>query len=370
MISLSDIMNLKELDSMIKLKYVASKHHPTLPYRILNYTQKASGDYVWNNTTETCRGLIVDDDDNIVARPFRKFFNYSEIVASGKECLIPTDEKFTIFDKLDGCLGILFYTPSGKLDVATRGSLTSPQSEWAADYIRKNLSDKQMVDLRDMVCDYSDGRYRQKITLCFEIIYKGEKHIVNYGDKESVTLLAVLDNDTGSDLPLHPYDNFFETPETFDCDWKDVKTVFPRQNAEGFVIKFENGFRMKIKYDEFLNMQKIIKGLTPGKIFDAVSQRNLSSIVPYLSELDEETRLYVKSQIKELLNIYLDVEFDALLRYKDFDSDKEAAEYFKKQEMPSVLFCARKGQDYSKIIWKAVKNKIKERQTFEEETDF
>lgn len=369
MIKLQNLIDLDELDDMIKRGYVSSRHHPTLPYRILNYTKDAAADYVWNNTTETCRGLIVDDDDNVIARPFRKFYNYSELIATGRESDIPTDEKFTIYDKLDGCLGILFYTPDGELEVSTRGSMTSPQSDWAAEYLRNTLSTEQKSALRDMICERVGDKYMQKVTLCFEIIYKGERHVVNYNGEESVTLLAVLNNETGKDLPLDSYTSFFKTPMTFNCDWEDVKKVFPRKNAEGFVVKFENGFRMKIKYEEFLNAQKIVHGLTFKRMFKAISNKDLLSIVPYISSLEEETILYVKSQLKELVDAYFDIEFDTLLEYENFDDEREAAEHFKTKKDPAVLFCARKGQDYSKLIWKRVKSRFKEKEMFAEDEE-
>ena len=360
---LKDLLDLKELECNVEKGYVLVRHHPSLPYRILNYTKQAAEDCAWNNVTETCRGLIVDDNDVVIARPFRKFYNYSEIVAKGEESIIP-DEKFTIYDKLDGCLGILFVTPDGKLDIATRGSMTSSQSEWAAEFLNKSLTADEIRELRDMICVDSDGVWMQNKTLCFEIIYNGERHVVDYGGREFLTLLAVIDNETGKDLSLDPFKKFFNTPDTFDCDWSNVRTKFPRSNAEGFVIKFESGFRMKIKYDEFLNAQRIIHGLTFRRIFDAVKNGKLSEIIPHLSRLEEETVLYIKEQMREIIDTYFDTEFDALLEYKDFETDKEAAEYFKTRKEPSVLFCVRKNQDYSNIIWKRTKEKLKEKKTF------
>ena len=46
--------------------------------RILNYTAKATYSRHWNEATIACRGLILDDADGVVARPFPKFFGPSE----------------------------------------------------------------------------------------------------------------------------------------------------------------------------------------------------------------------------------------------------------------------------------------------------
>ncbi|GIH79629.1 hypothetical protein [Planobispora longispora] len=49
---------------------VREQAHPELPLRILNYTEKAQAERAWNEVTLACRGLIVDDDGRVVARPF------------------------------------------------------------------------------------------------------------------------------------------------------------------------------------------------------------------------------------------------------------------------------------------------------------
>ena len=75
--------------------------HPTLPLTIWNYSEKVQYEGLWNDITLMCRGLVTDDEGNIVARPFKKFFNLDE----GKHT--PTSE-FDVYMKLDGSLGILF----------------------------------------------------------------------------------------------------------------------------------------------------------------------------------------------------------------------------------------------------------------------
>ena len=94
--------------------------HPTLPLSIWNYSEKVQYDSLWDDITLSCRGLVTDDNGNVVARPFRKFFNIEE----GKHT--PT-EQFQVFEKMDGSLGILFFY-GDKWVFASRGSFTSDQA--------------------------------------------------------------------------------------------------------------------------------------------------------------------------------------------------------------------------------------------------
>ena len=70
------------IEKMIDDGCISRQKHPLASLYILNYNKKANFNKVWNRATKMCRGLIVDEDRNIVARPFEKFFNYEEIAVS------------------------------------------------------------------------------------------------------------------------------------------------------------------------------------------------------------------------------------------------------------------------------------------------
>jgi RNA ligase len=53
--------------------------HPTLPLTIWNYSESVQYEKKWDEITLSCRGLVTDNDGNVVARPFSKFFNYEEL---------------------------------------------------------------------------------------------------------------------------------------------------------------------------------------------------------------------------------------------------------------------------------------------------
>ena len=53
--------------------YVRRQEHPEYPLAILNYTEKAAYEGVWDTVTLTCRGLIYNTDTlEIAARPFAR----------------------------------------------------------------------------------------------------------------------------------------------------------------------------------------------------------------------------------------------------------------------------------------------------------
>ena len=54
------------LNKMVEAGYVNVTKHPTLPLYIYNYSKECQAKHVWNDVTETCRGLIVDSNQNII----------------------------------------------------------------------------------------------------------------------------------------------------------------------------------------------------------------------------------------------------------------------------------------------------------------
>src|SRR5437667_215953 len=105
MVALDDLLDSGELRKAIADGHVQTQTHPRLPLVIYNYTKKAQYENVWTEVTCTCRGLIVDTTTGqVIARPFRKFFNYGQ---PGAPALGLHDPAVTT-DKADGSLGILY----------------------------------------------------------------------------------------------------------------------------------------------------------------------------------------------------------------------------------------------------------------------
>ena len=72
------IMDLKLLHKYESEGLLFSQKHPSLPLTIWNYSDKVQYEGLWDETLLQCRGLVTDDEGNVVARPFKKFFNMEE----------------------------------------------------------------------------------------------------------------------------------------------------------------------------------------------------------------------------------------------------------------------------------------------------
>lgn len=364
------------LDEMIAKRYVNVQTLPEYGYKIYNYSKLCTIDHVWNDVTETCRGIITDKDDNIIARPFRKFYNYEEIEQKN---IIP-DLPFKIYDKRDGSLGILYWTEEGIPMIATRGSFTSDQASFATNLLRKILSTKKdgfenpLNNLMEFVTmNRLDNGFELKnirYTLLFEIIYPNDRHVVNYGAEESITLLAIIDNETGGELPPEILSPIFDVVKEYDVkDWKKIRDMYDGDNAEGFVVKFENNFRMKLKYEQWFRKNALMVGLSRRKVLEFIVNKDLKGLTSIVNQLNEENKIYYKNIVLELEHMYNEMEYDAICEYKEFNTDKEAAFYFNTCKHRAILFALRKGKDYSDIIWKKIKEMVKDVQNNDNDED-
>ena len=152
-------LNKQTLDQYVEDGWLIKQTHPRLPLTIYNYSRATQYEERWDEITLQCRGLIVDDKGNVVARPFKKFFNIEEAKHTATE-------DYTVYEKLDGSLIILFFY-AGNWLFASRGSFISDQAIMA-----KKISKKYRLALLDDKDLYEViKQHPHDLTYLFEIIY-------------------------------------------------------------------------------------------------------------------------------------------------------------------------------------------------------
>ncbi len=227
-------------------------------YSYVNYCK------TWNNITLNSRGIILNKKTGeVVALPFRKFFNVNQ-TEDTQEKDLPWKDGFRIFRKEDGWLGIL-YRYNGQYRIATRGSFKSTGAIWATEFLKR-------YDLEGLP---------DEVTLLYELICPETKIVVNYGDTEDLILLAAYNRFTGEEYPWEQVEEWskkfgFTLAESYTQDWLgycrgQIKTV-PGDELEGYVIRFNNGLRVKIKSEDYFRLSHLLSGLTPLNIWGEMKE--------------------------------------------------------------------------------------------------
>lgn len=246
-------MENKKVDKALFDSYVSEfgitvqKHPDTNLYIYGYYTGPYANNIVWDEVNINCRGLIISDDGTIVARSFTKFFTFEKYtnnntVLLDNGTLINIDDQGSrkIYDKPDGSLAILYWIDD-KPFLATQRSFTSIKAKKATEilYTKYNHCFKFLKKDR---------------TYLFEAIYPESQVIVNYGKSEDLILIGIIDNLTGNDLPLENIG--FPVVEDMTEKLSNISGLDELQklnltNKEGFVILYESGLRLKIKFNWF-----------------------------------------------------------------------------------------------------------------------
>lgn len=290
-------------------KLVKCQKHPIRDLYIWNYTEIVQMHGPWDDITNLTRGLITDKDGNIKGRSFRKFHNYHE----GKH--IPTD-KYTIYEKMDGSLGILFWHEDAWI-LCSRGSFVSDQA----------MVGKYILDSK-----YSTFFLNKNVSYSFEIIYPENRIVVDYKDKEELIFLAAFDNESG--IEVDEFNSIkmcgFPCAKTFDFSMSpDYLSNLNWDNSEGFVIRYDNGERAKIKFQDYLNLHRKVTNLNALHVWEWFKDERI--LEECIEDIPDEFYKWVEEKWLDYQTKYNEIYNQCISEYNDIiASTSTRAEFAKK----------------------------------------
>jgi len=338
------VFDIDILNDYIEKGLVVKNDHPTLPLSIYNYSRTTQYEGKWDNITKSCRGLILDREGNVVAKSFDKFFNLEE--HNPEE--IPNEE-FEVYEKLDGSLGILFWY-QGKWILASKGSFISDQA----------IKGKNILNSKYNVEPIPKG-----YTTLVEIIYPENRIVCSYGNDEVLVVLSMVSNASGKELD---YDSLLKINEETGLpvikkydgiqDYKTLKTLISK-DREGYVVRFRNGFRIKIKGDEYVRLHRILTGFSNVDIWEYLKDKK--DLSEFLDKVPDEFDVWVRNTVNELNSQFNGIEkeyqwiFKVTKRVEGIEDRKIFAEYAIRYKHPSILFSMLDNKNYDEIIWKLIR---------------
>lgn len=342
---------LKKIDWDLLREYIANNlimanKHPEYDIWILNYSPKAQSKRFWDEYTMSCRGMVIDADGNILARPFQKFKNYEEHDPNE----IDLNKPFEIYEKLDGSLIIAFYYEvKRKWELCSRGSFIS----------------EQCLEARNLIGNKTE-KLEKGYTYLFEVIYPENRIVVNYGDRRELVLLGKVHTPTGEEVSHTElkidYSDLFTVVELFDMgeitDLNQLKEL-DEENQEGFVIRFADGFRVKVKFSEYVRLHGILTNVSNLTVWEHL--KNGYDFDELLDRVPDEFYDWLKKTVNVLQVRYNDIERLALKEFiriyhvNEITERSLFAEQAKLSEYRSILFKLYDKRSYSDIIWKSIR---------------
>lgn len=296
--------NLNEFEKLVESGHV--RKVTNAPLVLYNYTEKATFDRAWDTKyTRDARGIIFEAaTGKLIAKPFPKFFNLGEQPET--MLLNLPNEAYCVTEKLDGSLGIIYYYDN-EWQVATRGSFSSPQA----------------IKAKEMLNKYRTETFTPGCTYLVEIIYPDNKIVVSY-DKEELVMIGAYYHD-GVEMPRAAvvvsaaYANMPASKQyAYTIDEMVTLQHMLDKDQEGFVVRFDQGLRIKIKGKEYLRIHKLISELSPIAFWESMD----SGIVnrEYMQHLPEEFRSEFEPIVNHLEDQYAVIKQEIMAEIKTLPS--------------------------------------------------
>ena len=295
-------------------------------FLVWDYTQKTQARKHWTPETRMCRGLVTTHEGEIVSRPFAKFFNL------GETPLPPGQPR--ILEKLDGSL-IVVSQYAGVRVVSSRAAMHNPHTRAAEELLGEWMPD-------------------EGLTYCFELIHPDMRIVCNYGERRELVLTAVLDTETGDDVPVFAHE-WPHLVTQYDLAWPFTPDDYYAENREGFVLHWPTeGVRVKVKFAEYVRLHGLMTGLSPRRLWEML--RDGQSTEALYENVPDEFHTWVRGVEIELWTQYRAIEALAHVfhdQYKHLPR-KEYAQMVKGSSYATVMFRLYDGQDITRSIWKLV----------------
>jgi len=252
-----------------------------------------------------CRGITFDSSNgNILRRPFNKFFNLAEKNETQIHNL-DFSKPHKRYTKLDGS----FITPfeiqenSGIICYGTKMGRTAV-SEIAEEYVKKNVNYQE----------FSKWCIKNKLSPTYELTSPRQRIVINY-PVESLTLLAVREMHSGVYIDiesLHEITKFdipiVEAHDQIDDPKEFLQSLNNMKGIEGFVIAWENGYRIKMKTSEYcmfhktkdqINLEKNIVNMIVNNTLDDTKGFMLKEDLQSVEEFENKFNIGISETVKK-----------------------------------------------------------------------
>lgn len=246
--------NIKQLNQYVVQTDICCEQHPSADLFLYGYLSIFSdAKRIWDDVNVHCRGLIVDSSGKVIEHPFVKFWMFKQYL-SAKDVLMNENKifripdcPFRILEKIDGTM-VMLYWVEDKPYLATQRSFTNPKAKKATEILYKKYG-------------HTFSKFNRNYTYVFEAVYPEIKVLIDYGNLSDLFLIGIVDKKNGQLLPLEdigfPMAHDYSLEYGHFHNFNDLMAL-DLPNKEGFVIQYENGALIKVKFPWYLQAHRIL----------------------------------------------------------------------------------------------------------------
>lgn len=328
---------------------------------IFCYSPKTQFEQNWTPLTLAMRGMILGKEGEVIGQCLPKFFNLDEIEES-KQVNLPQNSGYEIFQKLDGSYISSFWNPyEMRWQHASKFSFDNEYIDAAYNFlpdIRFRAMDfHSPIDIKNF-CLASEIRFNEdpmrRVTGCEPGIYPITCWRKNTDSVEEMPFYTTkLFADKLELSPVHKYSLEEATLEG------KLASFRGEEDTEGYVVKYDNGFRVKLKTLWYFQLNKALENFeNPLKARESAKAYldTWEGSLEWLSHLPDEMYEEAKGWARVVINDYNDKvkEVDNLF-IDNYSMDRKTFA-LRVKELPEApfLFAKYTGKDYKQMIWEKI----------------
>jgi RNA ligase len=260
-------------------------------YIVVNYSVAFEETFQWDDNDlvgsairRECRGLIFNQNKDLISRPYSKFFNVGEKEETQIH-EINFHEHHCILEKLDGSMVRPIPTADGFL-LATRAGVTDVSMN-AQEFIANKPNYSTFINL----C------ISQETTPIFEWCSRKNRIVIDYPEDQLI-LTGIRYNNTGAYVEYEsmkrsasyldiPFVKSFASGNVFDEE--QLNSIRKWDDGEGVVLRFDSGHMVKIKADDYVLRHKTKEQIGLEKnVLQIILNDAVDDLVPLLTPEDAE----------------------------------------------------------------------------------
>lgn len=285
-------MDLEELKQLVADGYVRVSKHPTIPLYIYNYTSLTEFEENWTDITRKCRGLVLDENGNIIINCIPKFFNQEQKFAAKLGSDLEITEKndgYMIQIQRNEYLGL-----EDDMLVTSRGSFDNQYVDKAKEFIKGH--EREFEPDYTYICE-----------LCCN--FSGDEGIIVTKHPIPKLVCFAMINDEGEEIPLEDLPSCLERVKSFTSD---EMSEYLNKEVEGVVLKDQNNNRVKVKTEWFLERHRIISDCTEKRAWEVcrnytdIAELNLPDELLDKMEMWCDNQYFAHDQVLKIVEHYVD----------------------------------------------------------------
>ena len=231
-----------------------------------------------------CRGILFYPDGRIMSRRLHKFFNVNERDETAAHT-IDLSRPHVILEKLDGSMITPVFTAAG-IRWGTKMGITEVSMQ-AEEFVARKPQYEEFARL----CE-QDG-----LTPIFEWCSRKQRIVVDYPE-DRLVLIAIRNTVSGEYLPYHVLlpnalrhgiDLVHATVGNSTNMEQLIAETRAMEDAEGWIIRFDDGQMLKVKGDWYVRIHKTKDNLLWEKnVVELLINEKMDDVKPYM--LDDDIR--------------------------------------------------------------------------------